>query len=48
MDGFAAIGRIDKFIAPAAITAQIGENVTLYESGRYAYIKDGTLVVEER
>jgi len=45
---FAAIGRIDKFIAPAAITQQIGEAVTLYENGKYAYIKDGNLIVEER
>lgn len=48
VNDFAAIGRIDKFIAPAAITEQIGENVTLYENGRYAYIKDGNLIVEER
>lgn len=48
IDHFAAIGRIDKFIAPAAITQKIGENVTLYENGKYAYIKDGRLIVEER
>lgn len=48
IDNFAAIGRIDKFISPAAITQQIGENVTLYENGKYAYIKDGKLTVEER
>ena len=48
IDNFAAIGRIDKFIAPAAITQQIGEAVTLYENGKYAYIKDGILTVEER
>ena len=47
VNDFAAIGRIDKFIAPAAITEQIGENVTLYENGKYAYIKDGKLIVEE-
>ena len=48
LNNFAAIGLIDKFISPASITAQIGEAVTLYESGRYAYVKDGRLVVEER
>lgn len=42
---FAAIGRIDKFISPAAITAQIGENVVLYENGPYAYVKDSELVI---
>ncbi len=48
VNDFAAIGRIDKFIAPAAITQQIGENVTLYENGTYAYIKNGKLIVEEK
>ncbi len=48
INNFAAIGRIDKFIAPAAITQQIGENVTLYEDGIYAYIKNGKLIVEEK
>ena len=48
VNDFAAIGLIDKFISPASITAQIGESVSLYESGRYAYVKDGRLVIEER
>lgn len=48
VDDFAAIGRIDKFIAPAAIVEQIGENVTLYENGKYAYVKNGELIIEER
>ena len=48
VNDFAAIGLIDKFISPASITAQIGEAVTLYESGRYAYVKNGRLVIEER
>ncbi|MGN1345711.1 MAG: Sip1-related alpha-galactosidase [Eubacteriales bacterium] len=48
VNNFAALGRIDKFIAPAAIVQQIGENVTLYEDGTYAYIKNGKLIVEEK
>jgi hypothetical protein len=46
-NGFAPIGRIDKFISPAAITQRIGEAVTLYEAGKYAYVKNGELFVEE-
>ena len=41
---FAPIGRTDKFISPAAITQQIGEAVTLYEEGKYAYVKNGELI----
>ncbi len=48
VNGFAAIGLIDKMIAPAAITAEIGESVRLYEGGRYAYVKDGELHIEVR
>jgi len=45
-NGFAAIGRTDKFISPAAVTAQCGEQITLYEAGPYAYVKDGVLFRE--
>ena len=48
VNGFAPIGLIDKFISPAAITEQIGENVQLYESGRYGFVKDGCFMIEER
>ena len=48
VNGFAAIGLIDKMIAPAAIIAEIGEAVRLYEGGRYAYVKDGELHIEVR
>ncbi|MBO7404813.1 MAG: hypothetical protein J6V24_07600, partial [Clostridia bacterium] len=47
-NGFAPIGRIDKFLPYAAVTAQIGEAVTLYEPGPYAYIKDGKFYEEDR
>ena len=45
-NGFAAIGRTDKFISPAAVTSQCGEQITLYEAGPYAYVKDGVLFRE--
>ncbi len=46
-NGFAPIGRIDKYLPYAAITAQIGEAVTLYEPGPYAYDKDGVYYEED-
>lgn len=46
-DNFAAIGLLDKFISPAGITAQVGKDVTLYEPGRYGYVQDGKLIVEQ-
>lgn len=48
VDGFAPIGLIDKYISPRAITAKIGRDVTLYEHGRYGYVRDGELCIEER
>lgn len=48
INGFAALGRTDKFVSPAAITAQIGENVTLYEGGEYSYVRDGKLYTETK
>ena len=47
-NGFAPIGRTDKFLPYAAITSRIGEAVTLYEPGPYAYIKDGKFYEEDR
>ena len=46
-NGFAPIGRTDKYLSYAAITAQIGERVTLYEPGPYAYDKDGAFYTED-
>ena len=48
VDGFAPIGLVDKYISPLGITAQIGETVSLYEHGRYGYVKNGRLYIEER
>ncbi len=47
-NGFAPIGRTDKFISPAAITHVSGENVELYEDGEYGYVKDGELHITEK
>ncbi len=47
-NGFAPIGLLDKYISPLAITAQCGETVSLYEHGRYGYVKNGKLCIEER
>ena len=46
-NGFAPIGRTDKYLPYAAITAQIGEQVTLYEPGPYAYDKNGAFYTED-
>ena len=42
-DGFAAIGRVDKFISPATVKSVADEKIELYESGEYAFVKDGKL-----
>ena len=47
-NGFAPIGRTDKYLSYAAIKAQIGEEVTLYEPGPYAWDKDGRFYTEDR
>jgi len=46
-DGFAAIGRIDKFISPAAIDRVIGTYMFLKEPGPCAIVKDGELLISE-
>ncbi len=43
VDGFAAIGRVDKFIAPKTVAAVDGRRVTLVEDGEYATVEDGNL-----
>jgi len=45
-DGFAVIGRTDKFISPKTIVSVDGEKIVLAESGPYAYVKDGKLIIE--
>lgn len=47
-NGFAPIGRIDKFISPKTIRNVCGEKIMLYEAGDYAYVKDGKLHIEEK
>ena len=47
-NGFAPIGLLDKFISPAGIVNEAGGEVTLYESGRYGYVKNGEFVIENR
>jgi len=48
INNVAHIGRLDKFISPAAIDAVIGEHVKLYEDGEYGFVKNGELIVENR
>ncbi len=43
VDGFAAIGRVDKFISPKTIASIDGRCVTLVEAGEYATVEDGVL-----
>jgi len=43
-NGFAAIGRTDKFISPKTIEYVCGETVKLTEDGPWAYVKNGELV----
>lgn len=42
-DGFAVIGRTDKFISPKTIAAVHGSQVELKEAGPWAYVLDGKL-----
>jgi hypothetical protein len=44
VDGFAVIGRTDKFISPATVASVHGEHICLLEDGPFAYVKDGVLV----
>lgn len=45
VDGFAAIGRTDKFISPATVKAVKGRSVELWEDGEYAVVEDGELKI---
>ena len=42
-NGFAAIGRTDKYISPKTIKYVHNDEIVLVEDGEYAYIKDGQL-----
>lgn len=46
-DGFAPIGRIDKFISPKTIKAVRDREIELVEAGIYAWVLDGKLHIEE-
>ena len=41
IDGFAAIGRTDKYMSPIAVKEVKNGNIVLYEDGPSAYYKDG-------
>ncbi|MBQ4327159.1 MAG: hypothetical protein IJC32_01950 [Clostridia bacterium] len=40
-NGIAMLGRIDKFMAPAAITDKFGETYSVYEGGKIAFVHRG-------
>lgn len=44
-DGFAVIGRTDKFISPKTVKAVFKRKVLLYENGEYAVCDDGKLKI---
>lgn len=46
-DGFAAIGRTDKFISPKTIRYVHGEEIVLWEEGHCAWVKDGELHIRQ-
>lgn len=44
-DGFAVIGRTDKFISPKTVEYVCGDTIKLVEDGPYAYVKNGELIL---
>lgn len=48
VDGFAAIGRTDKFISPKSIKSVSHKNIELIEDGEYAYIDNGKLEIKNK
>ena len=46
-NGFAAIGRTDKFISPKTIADTFGRKIKLVEPGPYAWVEDGELYTAE-
>lgn len=44
-DGFAAIGRTDKFISPKTVKSVQGKEIELTEVGEYAFVNDGELII---
>ena len=47
IDGFAPIGRIDKYISPATVRLVKDKKIELYEEGPYAYVENGLLHIIE-
>lgn len=45
LNGFAPIGRTDKFISPKSIKSVNGRKVELFENGEFACVEDGTLKI---
>ena len=45
-DGFAAIGRTDKFISPKTIKYIHNKEIVLQEKGPYAYVENGKLIIK--
>ena len=45
-DGFAAIGRTDKFISPKTIKYVHNKEIDLQENGPYAYVENGKLIIK--
>lgn len=46
-DGFAAIGRTDKFISPKTIKSVRGTELELVEAGEYAFVENGKLKIQK-
>ncbi len=46
-DGFAPIGRIDKFISPKSILGCNGQSICLVEDGEYAYVENEKLIIRK-
>lgn len=46
IDGFAPIGRTDKFISPASIKNVVNKKIELFEKGEFAYVLNGKLIVD--
>lgn len=47
VDGFAPIGRTDKFVSPKTIKAVKGKDIELFETGEYAYVDNGKLIIKK-
>lgn len=47
VDGFAPIGRVDKFISPKTVQEIHGREIVLSEDGKYATVEDGILIIRE-